>query len=1375
MTNPIRTPQRIISIVIALLLCCVTTAAWAVSPDGSLINSPDVGGGGSLVTNDGATWTWGNSAAYQQNYFIKRNGAQVGTNVAQTLWIQNGGNIYARDSHNGWITWNGSALVDTAFPIPAVTSQVHNAPGWIHSHSYTTGARVNNGPGWNEGTGKFVPYSLLRAYQLISGSCTTAGSGGPTGTASDITDGTCHWKYLSDTDYVSITGFANDGPVWTAKAFIYGEIALANDGGGILSTYQQTNPSGCTSSISPVAPSTADGCTWTKYGQVTYTSGAHPYIPWQVYVNTGTANQAFNVPYVASLWNDREYLLGSNGENDSNTTILQGHHSTLNHTVNTGYPFECNSVGYVAGINNCYINIVAAPGESFADYLAAHPSAALTGYDQSRGVGIKGTFNISDTPVNFKRLQFFNASGQAFFTHGRDWFDSSIENSIIEVGTSGASVGNAAVNGGNMLNYSNDLIIAHGPGAMGAFNVYVGSVEHSTIVNPEGTGLAGIQRSFNWFWSQGMIINNTVVAGFAHFTAAPTPIPNPADPNSDGGVTFSSTANNMTTSPSPNPNTGYPNYAAPDPSTGFTALFGVDSLTHYDYPVTNTVYSVSPTGLFMGPNDYRIPPTSPLHGAGANFGPVNICPEGGDPVVGAVHWPCPFNFDNPDIQGATRPATGQDIGAIQTGATVLTTQTLTASKLGTGSGTITSSPAGINCGSTCQATFNTNDSVTLTAAPTTGSSFTGWGGNCSSFLLTCPLTMDSNKNVTASFTTLTQPNPPHRAGKIRNKSVPSAPVGPLQMPPGITGTTTVDVGTGPDVIHLVMGNNYNSVTANGDPFNQFDVTVNNGVTDILVTGTMMVTSVPQLDGNGNCCTGASWWQHFYLRGNWGPSINKIKIRILSTAPRSGNPTDVWMGDLGNTYAGAYYNNTEYFQYSVNASQPPPGNTVYNNNGVPLAWTPCLPFDCLPNYTATETVVTGIKVNGSTVGPDTLKNISVASPANSTILLPAGTIVGGTGYIGGATTIQGTSRATTIIDDLGDASNHSNFLPSNFKGIFDVSHSGITLKDMTIRGAKIGGYGNPGLNAGSIFTECYGFTADNLELTMSQDGVRGGGWCDGLPITISNSYIHDNGSRNGFTHEIYIADAVTANFTNNTVVSGERSTHALKSRAHTSVVSGGSYSGCLDPSGTMCGGVMDFPDGGNVSISNATVIIPANAQLNNNGSVVFDYAVEDSNAGIFPVVTDGLAIQNLSANPPRIITYGLATQLNLTNCTYTGSDRPHFFGWFQVRGQCYPVSGKPVGNSPDGTVSNAPGGAQLVTLDGTWTWGGATGGDTFTLLNGVQKGAGVLMEVAGGQLYVKNSTNVWYEWVGPDEVQFIGVLADPLATWCTPIVAGTCHP
>lgn len=68
----------------------------------------------------------------------------------------------------------------------------------------------------------------------------------------------------------------------------------------------------------------------------------------------------------------------------------------------------------------------------------------------------------------------------------------------------------------------------------------------------------------------------------------------------------------------------------------------------------------------------------------------------------------------------------------------------------TGNGTITSSPAGINCGSTCIASFNSGISVTLTATADANSTFTGWSGDCSGSGA-CPLTMSANKSVTANF------------------------------------------------------------------------------------------------------------------------------------------------------------------------------------------------------------------------------------------------------------------------------------------------------------------------------------------------------------------------------------------------------------------------------------------------------------------------------------------------------------------------------------------------------------------------------------------------------------------------------------------------
>jgi hypothetical protein len=77
--------------------------------------------------------------------------------------------------------------------------------------------------------------------------------------------------------------------------------------------------------------------------------------------------------------------------------------------------------------------------------------------------------------------------------------------------------------------------------------------------------------------------------------------------------------------------------------------------------------------------------------------------------------------------------------------------TLTVTKGGTGSGTVTSSPAGIACGATCSAAFASGSSVTLTATPAAGSTFTGWSGGGCSGTGTCTVTLSAATTVTATF------------------------------------------------------------------------------------------------------------------------------------------------------------------------------------------------------------------------------------------------------------------------------------------------------------------------------------------------------------------------------------------------------------------------------------------------------------------------------------------------------------------------------------------------------------------------------------------------------------------------------------------------
>ena len=71
---------------------------------------------------------------------------------------------------------------------------------------------------------------------------------------------------------------------------------------------------------------------------------------------------------------------------------------------------------------------------------------------------------------------------------------------------------------------------------------------------------------------------------------------------------------------------------------------------------------------------------------------------------------------------------------------------------GSGSGTVTSSPAGINCGVTCSASFGAGTAVTLTATPTSAAStFIGWLGRGCTGTLTCTKTLSAAANITATF------------------------------------------------------------------------------------------------------------------------------------------------------------------------------------------------------------------------------------------------------------------------------------------------------------------------------------------------------------------------------------------------------------------------------------------------------------------------------------------------------------------------------------------------------------------------------------------------------------------------------------------------
>src|SRR2546427_1497511 len=111
--------------------------------------------------------------------------------------------------------------------------------------------------------------------------------------------------------------------------------------------------------------------------------------------------------------------------------------------------------------------------------------------------------------------------------------------------------------------------------------------------------------------------------------------------------------------------------------------------------------------------------------------------------------------------------------------------TLTVSKAGTGSGTVTSTPAVITCGTSCSASYASGTVVTLTATPAIGSAFTGWSGGGCTGTGSCSVTLTAATTVTATFT-------PAFTLAVSNAGTGSGT--PIITPPGITSGTNCSAG-----------------------------------------------------------------------------------------------------------------------------------------------------------------------------------------------------------------------------------------------------------------------------------------------------------------------------------------------------------------------------------------------------------------------------------------------------------------------------------------------------------------------------------------------------------------------------------------------------
>jgi uncharacterized repeat protein (TIGR02543 family) len=126
--------------------------------------------------------------------------------------------------------------------------------------------------------------------------------------------------------------------------------------------------------------------------------------------------------------------------------------------------------------------------------------------------------------------------------------------------------------------------------------------------------------------------------------------------------------------------------------------------------------------------------------------------------------------------------------------------TLTVVVSGTGQGTVTSTPSGIQCPGDCAESFAAGTSVTLVATPAAGSVFTGWSGGVCSGTGVCALPLAASVSLTAVFS----PEPPPRlsVGLLGNGTgtVTSSPAGincPGDCAESFSAGTTVTLSAAP--------------------------------------------------------------------------------------------------------------------------------------------------------------------------------------------------------------------------------------------------------------------------------------------------------------------------------------------------------------------------------------------------------------------------------------------------------------------------------------------------------------------------------------------------------------------------------------------------
>lgn len=406
---------------------------------------------------------------------------------------------------------------------------------------------------------------------------------------------------------------------------------------------------------------------------------------------------------------------------------------------------------------------------------------------------------------------------------------------------------------------------------------------------------------------------------------------------------------------------------------------------------------------------------------------------------------------------------------------------LTVITAGNGRGDVTSAPAGINCGTECEFAFNAGTAITLTAAPQTGSTFTGWtGGGCTG-TGTCSVSMSAATSVTATFGLTTHDLMVAKSGSGAG-TVTSTPAGiscGADCAEAFDYNTTVTLSASPST---------------GSTFTGWSGSGCSGTAECTVTMTQAASVTAAF------------------------SLNTYTLAVVKSGTGTGTVTsDVAGIACGIDCSGSYPHNT---MISLTAAADN-GATFsgWSGGGCSGTGTCVVTLAGAASVTATFDLTThSVQVALAGNGSGTVTGPAISCPGDCSETYPYGTMVtlnatpapGSTfsGWSGGGCVGSG----TCVIDVVAAAAVTATFALNNYP--LTVTKTGTGSGSVTSAPAGIG--------CGADCTELYGF-GQNITLTATADpGSTFGGWSGGAGTC--------SGNTNPCVVTISAAATVTATFT-----------------------------------------------------------------------------------------------------------------------------------------------------------------------------------------------------------------------------------------------------